>query len=248
MEEQANQAQLTEEAIMPDETAIPEAEGTEQPELTTTEPEPTQEPHKLKVKYNHQDIELGEDEAVPLIQKGMNYDKLQEKYNAIQSDPRLSKADKVKQVSELLGYQSDDELLEALYQTYYQSAAEQQGLTPEQIRRDHELKQRENALNQKEQTLTQKHQTEAMYERFLSAFPNAKPEDIKPETWQKVQSGMDLTTAYVMQKNQDLADRLKRLEQNQKNKNIAPVSGVTAHGSQDPAGEDDFLAGFNSDD
>jgi hypothetical protein len=59
---------------------------------------------------------------------------------------------------------------------------------------------------------------------------------------------MDLTTAYVMQQNEELSLRIQMLQQKEKNKQKAPVSGVTTHGSQDPAGEDDFLAGFNSDD
>lgn len=248
MDELANQAQF-EEAIMPDDTATPEAAEPEQQELTSTEPEPNQEPtqesYKLRIKYNHEEMELGEDEAVPLIQKGMNYDKLQERLNTIQNDPAFGKFDKVKQLAELYNM-DDDALIDALYNQYYESIADQQGLTPEQVRRDHELKQREAVLNQKEQSLTQKQQTEAMYERFLGQFPNAKIEDIKPETWVKVRSGMDLTAAYVEQRNQELENRLKVLEQNQKNKNTAPVSGVTAHGSQDPAGADDFLAGFNS--
>ena len=47
-----------------------------------------EEARKLKIKFNHQEMELGEDEAIPYIQKGMNYDKLQEQLNSLKSDPR----------------------------------------------------------------------------------------------------------------------------------------------------------------
>lgn len=201
------------------------------------------EPVKLKIKYNHQEIELGEDEAVPLIQKGMNYDKLQERLNATQAD--AEKYGKLKQLSELYGMQ-DDQLLEALYNQYYEATAQQNGLTAEQIRKDTELKQKEQALKQKEETLTKSEADKQMYAKFLETFPNAKPADIKPETWQKVNSGMDLTTAYVLQQNEELQAKIKTMEQNIVNKEKAPVKGVTTHGSTEQAEEDDFLRGFNS--
>lgn len=242
--------------ILPEEPAEPEADdlAQDQQEPTTAdadqnqEPEQPPEPYKLRVKFNHQEVEIPEPDAIPLIQKGMNYDKLQERLDALQNDPRLSAYEKLQQSSALLGYQSIDELNEAILNQYYETIAQQQGLTPEQIRYEHELKQREATLNQRMQAEQQQRATYAMYDRFLQAFPTAKPEDIKPETWAKVQSGMDLTTAYVMQQNEELSLRIQMLQQKEKNKQKAPVSGVTTHGSQDPAGEDDFLAGFNSDD
>jgi len=38
------------------------------------------------------------------------------RYDQIQNDPRLSRYQKVEQVSKLLGYQSDEQLIDALYQ------------------------------------------------------------------------------------------------------------------------------------
>jgi len=240
--------------ILPEEPAEPEADdlAQDQQEPTTADADQNQEteppePYKLRVKFNHQEVEIPEPDAIPLIQKGMNYDKLAERLISIQNDPVFSKYDKVRQLADMYGVE-DDALLDALYDQYYQTAADQQGLTPEQIRYEHELKQREATLNQRMQAEQQQRATYAMYDRFLQAFPNIKAEDIKPETWARVQSGMDLTTAYVLQQNQELSLQMQMLKQKEKNKQKAPVSGVTTHGSQDPAGEDDFLAGFNSDD
>ena len=42
-------------------------------------PEPTPEPQRIKVKYNHQELELPYEEAVTHIQKGMNFDKAVER-------------------------------------------------------------------------------------------------------------------------------------------------------------------------
>jgi hypothetical protein len=228
-----------------EEPAEPQA-GEEPAEDTTPEADTEPEPYKLKIKYNHEEMEIPEDEAIPLIQKGMNYDKLQERYNAIQNDPRLSRYGQFEQVSKLLGYQSEEQLIDALYQNYYQLTAQQLGLTPEQIRKEHELNQERERLQREQEAIQQQQQTSAMYERFMQAFPDVLPEDIKPETWGKVINGMDLTAAYVEQRNQELETQLKLLRQKEKNKNQAPVGGVTQHGSTDTQGKDPFEMGFDS--
>ena len=113
-------------------------------------------------------------------------------------------------------YQSDEQLIDALYQNYYQLIAQQRGLTPEQIQREHELNQERQRLQQEQETIQQQQQANAMYERFLQSFPNVQPHDIKPETWEKVRNGMDLTAAYVQQKNEELETQLKLLKQKKK--------------------------------
>lgn len=111
-----------EDVILPDDfqevdnPAEPQA-GEEPAEDTTPEADKQPEPYKLKVKYNHEEMEIPENEAIPLIQKGLNYDKLQERLNSIQNDPRLSRYQNVEQVSKLLGYQSGEQMIDALYQT-----------------------------------------------------------------------------------------------------------------------------------
>jgi len=228
------------------ESALPEA-GLDMGELGggNTNPE-AQEQVRFKVKFNHAEQELGMDEAVPLIQKGMNYDRLQERFDSFQKDPRLGKYDKVTEVSKLLGYQTDDELLDALFSTYYENTANQQGLTVEQVRKDAELRQRENAFNQKAEAAAAAKAENGMYEKFLVAYPSIKTTDIKPETWALVKQGVDLTTAYTQQRNQDLEAQMKTMKQNLKNVKAAPGTGVTAHGSAEAAVQDPFLMGFNS--
>jgi hypothetical protein len=210
-----------------------ETEETEETE-SVGETKPTEtvaESPKVKLKYNHEEKEYSLDDVVPLAQKGLNYDKLQEKLNEIQSNPALSKFGKVQEVSSLLGYQNEDELIEALYNTHYENEAKTQGLTPAQIRKDHELSQKERALSEKEQSAAQQQQQNKMYADFATNFPDVKAEMIKPETWEKVNNGMDLSTAYTMQQNQDLMNELKIFKQNAENSKKAPVGSVSAHGS-----------------
>jgi len=220
-------------------------ESTEKAEDTKPADEVTESP-KYKLKYNHEEKEVTLEELTTLGQKGMNYDKLQEKFNEIQSNPALSKYSKVQEVSELLGYQSDDELLDALYSTYYERAAESQGLTPQQIQKDYELTKKEKAVAEKELTFTQKEKETEMYAKFAENYSGVTAEMIKPETWEKVNSGIDLTAAYTMQKNQELQEELKILKQNEQNAKKAPIGGVSTHGSGSTA-HDDFLDGFDED-
>ncbi len=237
----------SDDVILPDDfTPGTEEETGEVKDTTQTDPEVTMEQPKIKIKYNHEEKELGYDEAVPLIQKGMNYDKLQEKFDSIQNDPRLSKYERVTQVSQLLGYQTDDELLDALYNTYYETTAQKNNSSPDLERARHELQREKETIDKEKQTMEQQKQRNAMYDRFYQNFPNIKVEEIKPETWTKVRNGMDLTAAYVEQRNQELEAKVKILTQNSKNEKKAPVNGATAHGGDNPTGQDPFEMGFDS--
>lgn len=220
------------------------AEEVETPS-TDTEEKLKEEQPKFKIKFNHQEEEISYDDAVPLIQKGRNYDRLQEKFEAIQNNPALAKYSKVEEISKLLGYQTDDELLDALYQTHYERTAETQGLTPQQIQKEYELAQKEKVLVEKETSTAQQQRINKMYADFATNFPDTKAETIKPETWEKVNAGMDLSTAYTQQQNKDLMAELAVFKQNAKNSTKAPIGAVSTHGS-DITTKDDFMDGFDS--
>ena len=81
---------------------------------------------------------------------------------------------------------------------------------------------------------------------FFLKFPDAKNEDITPETWIDYNEGHSLVEAYTRQENRELKAKLKVYTQNETNKLKAPGKGVTTHGSDEVASEDDFMAGFNS--
>jgi hypothetical protein len=228
-----------------EEVATETEDSTETAEDTTKAEEVTESP-KYKLKYNHEEKEVSLDELTVLGQKGMNYDRLQEKFDAIQNNPALAKYSKVEEISKLLGYQTDDELLDALYQTHYERTAETQGLTPAQIQKEYELSQKEKAIQAKEITTAQQQKQNKMYADFATNFPDTKAEMIKPETWTKVNAGMDLSTAYTMQQNQDLQAELKIFKQNAENAKKAPIGSVSTHGSEASKSKDPFEMGFDS--
>lgn len=212
----------------------------------TTEAEKVTESPKVKLKYNHEEKEYSLDDVVPLAQKGLNYDKLQERLNEIQNNPALAKHSEVEEISQLLGYQTIDELIEDMKETHYKRTAETQGLTPAQIRKEYELSQKEKAIQAKETTTAQQAKTNKMYADFATNFPDTKAEMIKPETWTKVNAGMDLSTAYTMQQNQDLQAELKIFKQNAENAKKAPIGSVSTHGSEASKSKDPFEMGFDS--
>lgn len=243
-----------EDMILPDdfaEDAPPQAEievptdTVEDTKPTETVEEPTQETPKLKIKYNHEEREIDLEEAKVLAQKGMNYDKLQERVNQLQSNPALElvqqqaerygmtveqyveevrKADEQARLDELLQQNIPEEYAKEMLENrkFREQYQAQQKAQEEQIRRDQE------ALD------------------FVQTFPNVKKEDIKPETWAKIEQGVPLKFAYMEQMNQELMTRIQVLEQNQKNLQQAPVQGVSTHGHQEDAESDPFMEGFNS--
>jgi hypothetical protein len=77
----------TVEDTTPTEETEAEAPETQEQEPQTEQPEQTP---FLKVKYNKEEMELDEERARELAQKGLNYDKTIERLQALESDPRLS--------------------------------------------------------------------------------------------------------------------------------------------------------------
>jgi len=228
------------------EVSEPETEEATPAVEDTTETAEVVEPKvnpMIPYKFNHEDKEMSYEEATPWIQKGLNYEKLQEKLNAFEADPRLAQHSKFKAIADSYGM-SEDEYITALQDQYFDSAAEKQGLTPAQVKRDYELSTREKAQTQREQASTTQQQSDRMYNNFNANFPDVKPESIKPDTWARVEAGMDLSQSYGMQQNQELMAEMKVLKQNAENSKRAPVGGVTGHGS-DTAKADKIFEGFD---
>lgn len=71
---------------------------------------------------------------------------------------------------------------------------------------------------------------------FLSEFPDVKADEIKPEVWQRVESGMDLTAAYAISRVRELEAQLATQKNNAhvREKAIGSASGVEQTGGRDP--------------
>jgi hypothetical protein len=239
----------TVEDTTPTEETEVEAPETQEQETQTEQPEQTP---FLKVKYNKEEMELDEERARELAQKGLNYDKTIERLQALESDPRLSFIEDLAQQHGM----TPDEYIEAVQQQREQSRIDElvsQGISEEvaqellESRRDREERKKEKEAKAEEE------KKNAEFGEFFNYFREANGREYVPNqdkipenVWESVNQGVPLKFAYMAHENSQLRTQLSTLKQNQSNAQKAPVGSVTAHGGNEIAAEDDFMRGFNS--
>jgi len=212
----------------------------------------TPEQLRFKVKYNHEEQELGYDEAVPLIQKGMNYDKLQERIGQLESDPRMSF------VEELASEQGMEvnEYLEAFRNHREESKLQElvQQNIPEEYAREM-LESRKYREQQKAEQKTKEEEAAKNKEfgEFFEYYKQANDRDfnsttdkIPQEVWDMNAQGVPIKFAYMQHHSNELRSQLKTLKQNEQNTKRAPIGSLTTFGGDEPSSEDAFMRGFNS--
>jgi hypothetical protein len=259
---------MNEDMILPDgfeesqpqetETA-PETIETQEPEIEAEAPEtiealPAEENPFLKVKYNGEEMTLDEARARELAQKGMNYDKIQEKLQALESDPRLTFVENLAKQNGM----DVNQYLEAVQQAQQQAEINQlvQANIPEEYAKEIlDNRKFRDEFNRMEQEKAQQVKADAEFNEFFSHFQNTEGrafdpnKDQIPQTvWEATQKGVPLKTAYMEHQFQQLQQQLKTLKQNEANARKAPVGSVTSNGSVQsvPDEDDPFLQGFNS--
>ena len=230
------------------------ADTTETAETETKHEEQLSEEQQafLRVKYNKEELELDEATARELAQKGMNYDKLQEKLQQVESDPRLSFVDEmanqfgmtVPEYLDAVRQQREQDQLNELIQNNIPEDLAQEIL---ESRKDRESR------KQQEQARADEQKKNAEFGEFFAYFKQANGRDFNPgqdeipqEVWAANQNGTPLKYAYMEHHNNQMKSQLQVFKQNNENTQKAPVTGISAHGSEEVASEDDFLRGFNS--
>jgi hypothetical protein len=153
--EMPTEAEPVEDTTPTEETEV-EAPETQEQETQTEQPEQTP---FLKVKYNKEEMELDEERARELAQKGLNYDKTIERLQALESDPRLSFIEDLAQQHGM----TPDEYIEAVQQQREQSRIDElvsQGISEEvaqellESRRDREERKKEKEAKQRKKRKT----------------------------------------------------------------------------------------------
>lgn len=212
----------------------------------------TPEQIRFKVKYNHEEQELGYDDAVPLIQKGMNYDKLQERIGQLESDPRMSF------VEELASEQGMDvnEYLEAFRN--HREESKLQELVQQNIPEEYAREMLESRKYREQQKAEQKAKEEEAsknkeFGEFFDYFKQANDRDfnsttdkIPQEVWDMNAQGVPIKFAYMQHHSNELRNQLKTLKQNEQNTKRAPIGSLTTYGGDEQSSEDAFMRGFNS--
>ena len=246
------------EESQPQETEVtPEVEQTDvEPETTETTEQPTElTPEEfLRIKYNGEEMGLDAERARELAQKGMNYDKIQEKLQALETDPRLSFVENLAKQNGM----DVTQYLEAVKQAQQQSEIDRlvQANIPEEYAREmlENRKFREQFEQQKQEQANQA-KADAEFNDFFAHFQStegrafdANKDQIPQSVWDANSKGVPLKTAYMEHQFQQMQQQLKTLKQNEANAKKAPVGSVTNNGSVQsiPDEDDPFLQGFNS--
>ena len=184
----------------------------------------------IKIKYNHEEKEIPYEEAIQHIQKGMNYDKVNEKYTALQSDPRLSFVENLAKQYNM----SPTEYIEAVNQ-----AAEEEKLNnliennipPElaqEIMENKKFREKYEAVQQEQQAAEA---DKKQYQEFMDKFPGVTGEHIKPETWDTVHKGTPLKYAYMEQLLEE-KNRASEVKQNNEKVKQATTGSATGQGGK----------------
>jgi hypothetical protein len=248
--------------ILPDDyEAPPQVEEVTEPLDTPVETvedtkptEPTEQPVSpfLKVKYNHEEMDLDELTARELAQKGLNYDKTIERLNALESDPRLSFVEDLAKQNNM----DVPSFLEAVKQQREEDHLNellQQNIPEEYAREMLENRKFRQEFESEKQTKAQEAKSNAEFTDFFQYFNQANGRDfvadkdeIPQSVWEANKNGVPLKFAYMEHQNNQFKAQLQTFKQNQSNTQKAPVGSVTAHGSTEVASEDPFMQGFDS--
>ena len=241
---------------------VQQAEGSEE---TTQEPAAEQEatapaqqtvqadvPKTWTLRHLDDVKTVGEQEMISLAQKGMDYDRIREKY------------DESKPVMELFGrFARQNNMSIQDYTAHLRTQAMRaSGMSEAEARRAVELEDREAAVAAKEAAEAEKQAASqrkadadarrtADIQEFQKAFPEAAkdPKSIPQEVWADVRGGMSLVTAYSRYQVKAANERAEAAQRSaaaaaQNKKNAQRAAGSMKSAGADSKSKDPFLEGF----
>ena len=241
---------------------VQQAEGSEE---TTQEPAAEQEatapaqqtvqadvPKTWTLRHLDDVKTVGEQEMISLAQKGMDYDRIREKY------------DESKPVMELFGrFARQNNMSIQDYTAHLRTQAMRaSGMSEAEAKRAVELEDREAAVAAKEAAEAEKQAASqrkadadarrtADIQEFQKAFPEAAkdPKSIPQEVWADVRGGMSLVTAYSRHQVKAANERAEAAQRSaaaaaQNKKNAQRAAGSMKSAGADSKSKDPFLEGF----
>lgn len=230
-----------------EETSVEEVVETAEEVVEKEEPETF-----LEIKYNKEPRNLTKDEAIELAQKGMNYDNILGKYNALKDNEsmfeelnrlaklnNLSLNDYVKNLSDVQEHFELNKEIEALKEKYPES----DDSLIEELARTH-LMTRENleSAKKQEQENAQKQEIEKWLDKFSSRYPDVDPSKLDKSVYDKIKEGYTLMEAYDIyldgikkeeDKKAESLETIKKINDENKAKSLGNI------GNQENASESD---------
>lgn len=213
---------MSEQITTQPEVELPMSENTPETVPTTA---PIPEPRKLKVKVLHEEKELTEEEAIPYIQKGMDYDRVKGQFEGANVEKQF-----VEKLAKKYG------MPVAQFKAEMETAAESMRLgeltskgIPEEFAKEM-LENREfrNQATEEKAAKTEETRRNSESASFLKKFPNVTAEQIPSSVWVDVASGIPLAKAYAAHERDILADKFTAME---KQKAIEATNAETAAAS-----------------
>lgn len=203
------------------------------------DPPPTDPPsppvEKIKIKYNHEDMEIPYEEAVTHIQKGMNYEKGIERAKQEARDAYIAEQ----------GYEwngkpitTEAEYKEALAEAERQKELKEKGLDPDEYKKFVEGDPAVKKAREWEQNKTAEERNKADVKEFLSLFKKEEgrawdpDSDVLPdEVIALTQKGKTLSDAYAYHLNEKLKAKIAELEGKKKADETNQQNAETSTGS-----------------
>lgn len=236
---------------------VEESEQLEQPQEEVEE----QELPFLDIRYNKEDVHLNREQAIEYAQKGMNYDKVIEKYNGLNSNlERLASANGLS-VDEYLDRLEETQFIFEVNQEMenlrneYPDASDEilQRLAEQNVNTNRGNAQLERQAREEEQRQVDAEALQAQatsdIQRFKSLFPNVDPfKDLPQEVLQRANETRDLTLAYSEWRNKQAELNRPQLEAKAKVQQLNAQNANKSYGNTtvvDSGKQDDFLAGWN---
>ena len=210
-------------------------------------------------KYNKESVNVDNiEDVINNFQKGLNYDKLQSKYNDLSNGKALSfiskKANELgisvdEYMDQVEAYEKeqekakDEEYLNQLKEYGLPDEIAKEILATSQVRK--EMQQRIRELEEKEKTREEQNKKDEEFNEFIKEFPNVKAEDIPKDVFLNAnEKHITLTQAYKDYLLVETQKELEILKQNQKNASSA-IGSTQGYGNIQVK-SDPFLEGFDS--
>ena len=264
-EEEAASAVTAEEA--PEEVSEDAvAQPSEAPEQT--------EGQTIRVRYNHETLDMPVAVAAQYAQKGLNYDRMMERLGNTslelaqtkQQLQQMAWAEQAQILAKRMGYESAAEMVETAQQNFLQAQVDQLVDTgvPEPLAKEMVESKLQSQAQPPQQSMPVQPITpppnlpppmadpvitraEQEVDVLLAAFPEAGKALLPDSVLDAFNAGVPLVAAYARYKEQEAQKQLTIAKQNQDSAFRAPVTGATKHGSGANKAKDPFLAGFDSD-
>lgn len=240
----AEEASVEEDGVATQEPAQQSAEE-EQGNTQESAPNQEQKSDTVQIEYMHQKREISREEAVQLAQKGMDYDRIREKW------------DDAKETVAFIDEQAKAAGMDrkAFINYLRTEAKKSQGMSEEEAQRAVELENREAAVQLREAEEQQrvadeqaqqnavdaeKERRDADFRRFAAKYPDLKVESITeaiPDVWERVGKGESLVEIWQEHEINRLKTEQAAEEQNAKNAGRSTGSMASSggeHQKKDP--------------